>query len=140
MRSAIFAALVAFAVPAVAQAQSYRAVNHLDVLPISSTSFEVIEAFGEGARGIWCAAADSAGRKLGYYGRIYISEGRAPSRNVSGRKSVIFTTDVSSLTQEPSQSITLSTSRVGVGLPVNHAVQFCRTADYEIGELMLRRR
>ncbi|MEH6646500.1 hypothetical protein [Sulfitobacter sp.] len=133
MRSTILAALIALTVPVASQAQTYRAMNYLDVVPLSSTTFEVIEAYGKGPLGIWCAAADYAERKLGYYGRIYISEGRAPSRNVPGRKSVIFTTDVNSLTQEPSQSLTLSTTRVGVGLPANHAIQFCRPADYDFG-------
>ncbi|UWR27472.1 hypothetical protein K3757_05910 [Sulfitobacter sp. S223] len=140
MRPTILAALVALAVPVAAQSQTYRAINYLDVVPLTSTTFEVIESDGKGARGIWCAAADYAERKLRYYGRIYISEGRAPSRSYPGRKSVIFTTDVNSLTQEPTTSLTLSTTRVGVGLPANHAIQFCRPADYDLGELMLRRK
>lgn len=138
MRSVILAAVTAIALPLAAHAQSFRAVNFLDVVPLSQTTFEVIEAYGEGPRGIWCAAADYAEKRLRYFDRIYIREGRGPSRSVAGRKSVVFTTDESSLPQGPFQSFSLTTSRVGVGLPVNHAIQFCRIDDYELSDLFRR--
>ena len=56
-------AFAAFAATA-ASAQSYRAINYLVVVPLNATDFEVIEARGEGARGIWCAAADFAEHAL----------------------------------------------------------------------------
>ena len=138
MRLVVLAAVIAATLPVAASAQSFRAVNFLDVVPLSRSTFEVIEANGEGPRGIWCAAADYAEKRLRSYGRIYIAAGRGASRTVAGRKSVVFTTDAGSLSQGPFQSISLSTSRVGVGLPVNHALQFCRIDDYELGSFSER--
>lgn len=139
MRSIILATIIATALPAVLSAQSYRAVNYLDVVPLGGASFEVIEARGEGPQGMWCAAADYAMARLGARGRIYILTGRGPSQNVSGRKSVVFTTDANRLPQGPSRSISLNTSQVGVGLPVNHAIQFCRRDEFELSEFLLKR-
>lgn len=133
MRLLAFATAAALAFPALAGAQTYRAVNNLNVVPLSNTIFEVIEAAGEGPRGIWCAAADYAETRLRASGRIYISAGRGAARSVAGRKSVVFTTNVANLSKGPFQSLSLSTSQVGVGLPVNHALQFCRFDDYEPG-------
>lgn len=138
MRSFIFATVVAAITPMTANAQSYRAVNLLDVVPLTETTFEVIEARGEGPSGMWCAAADYAIHKLGARGRVYISEGRGVSKSVPGRKSVVFTTNANNLTQGPSKSISLSTSQVGVGLPINHAIQFCRRDEFELSENVLR--
>lgn len=129
MRNLVIAAALVLAVPVSAGANTFRAVNYLTVVPLGNTTFEVIEERGAGARGIWCAAAEYAERRLGARGRMYISEGRAASRSVAGRKSVIFTTDVSSLSQQPSTGISLSTSDVGRNLPIAHAIQFCRTGD-----------
>lgn len=139
MRAQIIATVIAAVLPVMVSAQSYRAVNHLDVVPLSRTTFEVIEARGEGPRGIWCAAADYAERRLGARGRIYISGARGPARSVAGRKSVVFTTDVSSLSQGPFQSTTLSLGQVGVGLPIAHAIQFCRRDEFELSDRILRR-
>jgi hypothetical protein len=138
MRAYILATILAAVVPAIADAQTYRAVNRLTVVPLSGSSFEVIEAYGEGPSGMWCAAADYAKRRLGTRGRIYILEGRGASQSVSGRKSVVFTTDANSLPQGPITSISLSTSQVGVGLPINHAIQFCRAEDFETSENLFR--
>lgn len=126
MRRIVFATALICALPAMAQAQTYRAVNDLNVVPLGGTTFEVIEARGEGPRGIWCAAAEYAERRLGAGGRVYISEGRGPARSAAGRKSVVFTTNAANLTRGPFKSVSVSTSSVGVGLPVAHAIQFCR--------------
>jgi hypothetical protein len=126
MRSYVVAALFAAVLPAAASAQPFEAVNHLNVLPLGGTTFEVIEARGEGPRGIWCAAAEFAEQRLGANGRIYIREARGPSRSVSGRTAVAFTTNTANLTRAPSQSLSVTTSQVGVGLPIAHAIQFCR--------------
>ncbi len=119
---------IAFAaLPAMAGAQSFTAENRLEVVPLNGGQFEVIEARGEGPRGIWCAAADFARDRLGVPGaeRVYISRGRGPSVSGARRKSVIFTTDPDVLSRPPFQSVSLSTDQVGMGLPVNHAHQFC---------------
>ncbi|QUJ75193.1 hypothetical protein KDD17_09155 [Sulfitobacter albidus] len=126
MKKYISLAALAVFLPAAASAQAYRAVNDLTVVPLQGGSFEVIEGRGEGPRGIWCAAAEYAERRLGADGRVYIQDGRGPARSVAGRKSVVFTTDARALSQPPSQSIALSTSQIGIGLPVDHAIQFCR--------------
>lgn len=139
MRAFIFATFVAGLLPGIASAETYRAINHLIVVPLDSASFEVIEGRGEGPRGIWCAAAEFAEQRLGATGRIYIQEGRGPARSVQGRKGVVFTTDVARLSQGPSQSFIVSTSQVGVGLPVAHAIQFCRDV-FDRDELILERK
>ena len=126
MRNFLFAAAILGILPAAATAQTYRAINNLYVVPLSSDSFEVIEAYGEGPRGIWCAAAEFAERRLGAKGRIYILAGRGPAQTAEGRKSVVFTTNPQDLTQGPSQSMVLTTRQIGVGLSISHAIQFCR--------------
>ena len=126
MRRFMFAAAVITALPAVANAQSFRAINGLTVVPLTRASFEVIEARGEGPRGIWCAAAEYAERRLGARGRVYVSEARGPSRSVRGRKAVVFTVNANALPRGPFQSTNVTTAQVGVGLPVAHALQFCR--------------
>lgn len=126
MRCLTVAAAVACILPAALSAQTYRAINDLNVIPLGASTFEVIEARGEGPRGIWCAAAEYADKRLGADGRIYIREGRGPAHSVKGRKSVVFTTNPANLSQEPSRSVSVNTASVGLGLPVVHALQFCR--------------
>ena len=137
MRAIVFGAILAATAPVMALADTYRAVNYLNVVPLSGSSFEVIEARGEGPQGMWCAAADYALQRLGARGRIYILAGRGPARKVSGRKSVVFTTNVNQLPNGPIQSTSLSTAQVGVGLPINHAIQFCRR-EYELSDNLIR--
>lgn len=139
MRPLIYAVVLALAAPLAAQAQTYRAVNDLNVIPLGGSTFEVIEARGEGPRGMWCAAAEYAERRLGAKGRVYIRDARGPSRSVKGRKSVVFTTNAAALTQGPFRSTSLNTSQVGVGLPIAHAIQFCRRDDFDITNRLLRR-
>lgn len=124
-----------------ATAQTYIAVNRLQVVPIGDGSFEVIEARGEGARGIWCAAADYAlsRDRQGAGKRLYVKRARGPSATVQGRKGVVFTTDASTLGTTPAKSLSVTVRTVGVGLPVNHAVQFCRDNIIEPEDILLRR-
>lgn len=140
MRPLILAAAIAVALPLGAGAQTYRAVNNLNVIPLDHASFEVIEARGEGPRGMWCAAADYAERRLRANGRIYIRDARGPSRSISGRKSVVFTTNAGALEQGPFQSVSLDTSQVGIGLPIGHAIQFCRRDVSDFTDRVLRRK
>jgi hypothetical protein len=133
-------AAIAFAVlPAVLNAQTFRAVNYLDVVPLKGGAFEVIETRAAGPRAIWCAAADYAERRLGGKGRVYLYKGHGPSQTVGGRKSVAFTTDANNLSQGPSQSYSLSISQIGVGLPIAHAIQFCGDVDYDLSDIIFRR-
>ncbi|MGC1504374.1 MAG: hypothetical protein WA782_09575 [Sulfitobacter sp.] len=133
--------LICAALPFSAMAQSYTAVNRLQVVPLSATSFEVIEGLGEGARGMWCAAADYVlnGRRQPSNQRLYVQSARGPSVTVAGRKGVVFTTDASSLSDGPKTSYSVSVRTVGLGLPVVHAYQFCRDYQIDLEDLLLRR-
>ena len=124
-----------------ANAQGYQAVNWLTVVPLNPTDFEVIEARGEGARGIWCAAADFAIYRLGFPRdrRIYIKTPRGPSISGTGRIGVVFTIDEASLGTSPKQSYSVTVRTKGLGLPVHHAHQFCRDYFLDLDDLFLRR-
>ncbi|MEM7522121.1 MAG: hypothetical protein AAF307_13955 [Pseudomonadota bacterium] len=122
-------------------AQGYRAVNKLQVVPLNGGAFEVIEARGEGARGIWCAAADYVlARSGGGNGkRLYVKDPRGPAVTAPGRKGVTFTTNPAALGSAPTQSLSITVNTPGVGLPVNHAVQFCRDYQIELDDILFRR-
>ncbi len=123
-------ALLCAALPTVAGAQVYKAINRLDVVPLGGGNFEVIEANGEGARGMWCAAADYAMRRNNANGqRLYVQAARAASVTRAGRKGAIFTTNVNNLNVAPSKSLTVSVETPGQSLPLHHAIQFCREFD-----------
>ena len=104
----------------------------LQVNPVSQTTFEVIEDYGEGARGIWCAAAHFAQFRLGKTrGRIWLADGRGPSRTMPGRTGVLFSTEpVDTGYSSPS----LTVRDAGANLLVNHAIQFCKDYDYEFDD------
>ncbi len=143
MRFPLYPALAALglALPLVpaAQAQTFEAVNRLQVVPISNTDFEVIEAYGEGARGMWCAAADYAMHGLQRRsGRMYIKSPRGASVTGGGRSGAIFTLDEASLPGEPTRSYSVNTTTPGLSLPIQHAYQFC--ADYliDIEDILFR--
>ena len=133
--------LICALTPLVAAAQSYIAVNRLQVVAINASEFEVIEARGEGARGMWCAAADYVTRTQGHRAgqRLYVKTPRGPSVTVQGRKGAIFTTDASRLPNGPKQSVSVSVKIAGLGLPVNHAIQFCKDYQIELEDILLRR-
>lgn len=124
-----------------ATAQVYTAINRLAVVPLGAGAFEVIEARGEGARGIWCAAADYVIARDGRGGgvRLYVKSPRGPAASAPGRKGVTFTTNAASLSVEPKQSLSVTVRTAGVGLPVNHAVQFCQDYQIELEDILLRR-
>ncbi|MFD2738416.1 hypothetical protein ACFSUD_02425 [Sulfitobacter aestuarii] len=127
MRYLILAAICAL-IPMAVNAQAYRAVNGLIVVPLSNGDFEVIEARGEGARGLWCAAADYA---LGWAGgqraeRLYVKRARASALTAPGHKGVVFTLDGERLGTRPSRSYSVSVRQVGESLPLHHAYQFCK--------------
>lgn len=125
MRAFVFALTCTLA-PLAGHAQTFQSFNHLTVVPLSKTDFEVIEARSEGPRGIWCAAADYADKRLGGGDkkRIYVKTASGPSTRVKGRKAVAFTTNARSVNARSSLSV--SVRQPGLGLPVNHAIQFCK--------------
>jgi hypothetical protein len=132
MRLALIAVTLIAGLGTGAIAQTYLAENRLTVVPLNGADFEVIEARGEGPRGIWCAAAGYAlnKKRMQTGQRIYIKTARGPSVSGAGRTGVVFTTDASRLSQGPSQAFSVGTRTVGQGLPIAHAIQFCR--DYLI--------
>ena len=142
MRTLGLAALMAAGLALPATAQGYQAVNRLVVVPLGGGDFEVIEGRGEGARGIWCAAADyiKARQGGGANPRVYVKRVRGPSIAAPGRKGVVFTTDVGALGAAPSQSLSVTTRIAGVGLPANHAIQFCKDYLIELEDIFYRRR
>lgn len=120
------------ALPMVSLAQSYQAVNRLAVVPLEGNGFEVIEDRGEGARGIWCAAADFAIEQRGAAGpaRLYVKTALGPSVKVRGGRAVGFTLDEAELSDPPVTAYSVTVRQPGLNLPVGHAIQFCR--DYLI--------
>ena len=142
MRLALTAVAFATVLAGAGAAQTFTAENQLKVVPLNGSDFEVIEARGEGPRGMWCAAADyavSQGR-TGPGQRIYVKTPRGPSVSVAGRKGVVFTTDESRLSQPPSRSLSVGTRTVGEGLPLVHAFQFCRDYQIELGDILFLRK
>lgn len=132
MRVSLIPIALAAIIGGAAAAQAFEAQNRLLVVPLGSRDFEVIEARGEGARGIWCAAADYAKRALGRPGgsRVYVKTPRGPSVSGAGRIGVVFTTDPARLTVAPNKGYSVTVRTAGRGLPLDHAYQFC--VDYLI--------
>ncbi len=114
--------------PLQAAAQAYRADNWLVVVPLNTHDFEVIEDHGEGARGIWCAAAEFAQNVLGLprEDRLYVKTPRGPSVSGVGRKGVVFTTVSERVGTEAPRSYSVTVRRAGENLPSHHARQLCR--------------
>lgn len=127
MRRAMIIAICTL-LPLDVAAQAYRADNSLTVVPLNAKDFEVIEDRGEGARGMWCAAAEFADKVLGLPGdqRLYVKTARGPSISGAGRTGVVFTSDPSRVSGDVGSANSVSVSRAGLGLPMFHALQFCR--------------
>ena len=120
-----------------ASAQSYLAVNRLDVVPMTQDTFEVIESRGAGASAIWCAAADYtiwAGRD-GPRKRLYVLTPRGPSRTRAGATAVAYTLTPDDRLRNTPPSYSVSVRREGENLAVFHAHNFC---DVFIDELLDR--
>jgi len=119
--------LVSLLLPLQAAAQAYRAENWLMVVPLNTHDFEVIESRSEGARGIWCAAAEFALRVQGVprNARLYVKTPRGPSVSGVGQRSVVFTTDPSRVEGDGARSYSVTVTRAGENLPTHHARQFC---------------
>ena len=130
MRLFCFAVICA-AFPVAGAAQGFEAENDLIVFPLGASSFEVIEANGEGARGIWCAAASYAQERLGVAGgkRMYVKTPRGPSVSVPGRTGVVFTLNASDLASPPFKSYSVSVRKQSLNLGVGQAHEFCPIHD-----------
>ncbi len=130
MRSFIFASICA-AFPVAGAAQGFEAENELIVFPLTASSFEVIEANGEGARGIWCAAASYAQDRVGAAGgqRMYVKTPRGPSVSVPGRTGVTFTLNAADLASPPFKSYSVSVRKPSLNIGVGQAHEFCPIHD-----------
>lgn len=122
--------VLSVAMPLMASAKPYTAENFLKVWALGPVTFEVIEANGEGARGIWCAAASYAERRLRIdpASIIYISVPRGPSTSQPKRKGVVFTLDPDTLPETAvQQQLSFATTRsAGTSFPSYLARSFCR--------------
>ena len=127
MRALSIALAAAVLLAAPASAQSFRAENRVDVLPVPG-GFDVQSGGGYGARGMWCAAADYARRVLRAPGGqpIYIAEGRRPG--LGQRAPVRFTLDPAGLQPRDVLIVGSSLRFAGSTLTVDHAYGFCADA------------
>lgn len=144
-RRTAFAALLAplaAALPQTVAAQTYEAVNRLTVVPLNPHDFEVIESRGEGARGLWCAAADYVDslRPAQRTGDLYVKRARGPSVSGAGRIGVTFTLDPARLNVEPNSGYSVTVRQEGRRLPVQHAFRFCRDLDWNVNDILYRPR
>ncbi|NNE53404.1 MAG: hypothetical protein HKN30_13515 [Sulfitobacter sp.] len=141
MRPLFFSLILAAGMAHAAPAQSFKAINRLLVVPLNAADFEVIEARGEGARGMWCAAADYAiARGISRSARLYIKTPRGASVSGAGRIGAVFTLDESRLSSAPFQSYSVSVTAVGEDLPIHHAYQFCKDYLLERDDFLFNRR
>ena len=132
-------AALCLTLPTLAVAQTFKAENRLNVVPLNANDFEVIEARGEGARGMWCAAADYAQARLPRGdGRLYVKRARSAALTASGRKGVVFTNAPATLAAPASTSLSVSVRQVGRSLPIAHAYRFCRDNDDDRDDLLFR--
>lgn len=126
MRAAIAGLVVAMAVGPVS-AQTFQAENRVMVRAVEG-GFNVADGAGQGARGMWCAAADFARVERGAKGtdRLYVAEGRGPG--LGARSPIKFTLDKTGLTPVTVTIVGLSLRTAGSVLSVAHAGAFCADA------------
>ncbi|MEW9919444.1 hypothetical protein AB2B41_07510 [Marimonas sp. MJW-29] len=127
MRRLLISALSGVLLAGPLQAQTFRAENGVIVTPVAG-GFEISSGGGQGARGMWCAAADYALDVLGAGGfdRIYIAQGRRLAFGERGP--VRFTMDPTGLTPRRVLVVGMSLSAPGSNLSVDHALLFCQDA------------
>jgi hypothetical protein len=108
-------------------AQAFEADNGVGV-DAAQGGILVTGDAGQGARGMWCAAADYARDVLGAagYQRLYVAVARSPG--LGQRAPVLFTTDAAGLDPAPVFLVGASLARAGSSLSVDHALGFCRDA------------
>jgi hypothetical protein len=141
-KTALCTLALAATLPLAAAAQVYEAPNKLKVVPLKGGAFEVIEARGEGARGMWCAAASYViDRSVPTPdNRLYIKSARSAAVTTPNSKGVIFTTDNRALDAAPNQALSVSVKQAGRSLPLYHAVQFCRDNIIEPEDILFLRK
>ncbi len=121
---AVFAVAVG-ALPA--GADTYRAINWLNVNPISATEFEVVLKAGASPSGVWCAASDYSWKRLGKYTKtdLIVKSAVGPSITQPDRNGVVFTIDPSQLGAAPTKSLLVQINKVGASMSASHAKMFC---------------
>lgn len=126
----LLSCICAVVMPAMVAANPYTAENFLKVWTLDATTFEVIEANGEGARGLWCAAASYAERqmRMDHRNPIYVLVPRGPSVSRPDRKSVIYTINPEALPAGTviHQGAFATTRTAGAMFPSYLARTFCR--------------
>ena len=126
--NAFFFAILALVIGALpAGADTFRAINWLYVNPITATEYEVVLKPGASPRGVWCAASDYSGRRLGRYNKtdLIVKSAVGPSVTQPGRNGVVFTIDPSQLDDAPTKSHSVTINKAGASLSVGHAKMFC---------------
>lgn len=110
-----------------ASADTFRAINWLNVSPITETEFEVVLKPGASPRGVWCAASDYSWRRLGRDKKtdLIVKTPAGPSVTQPEHNGVVFTIDPNQVEVTPTKSLTVTTKRVGASLSVGHAKMFC---------------
>lgn len=119
----------ACSIAAPADAQAFRSVNRLIVVPISEDTFEVIDDRRAGAQGMWCAGADYA-RRAGLDGirkRMYVVEPLGPSRTRANANAVTFTTNPDPELADSPSAYSVSVKKRGDNYSIQHAYNFCRS-------------
>jgi hypothetical protein len=110
-----------------ASADTFRAINWLYVNPITATEYEVVLKPGASPRGVWCAASDYSGRRLGRYNKtdLIVKTPAGPSVTHPGRNGVVFTIDPSQLDVALTKSHSVTINKAGASLSVGHAKMCC---------------
>lgn len=116
-----------------ASADSFKAMNQLDVNPLAATEFEVIQRSGSRPKKIWCAASDYTQNALGQSSRteIILKTPSGPSVTVPGKKAVGFTIDPNQVAPVKTSSVSIKIA--GASLSASHASTFCRDARFPTG-------
>jgi len=116
----------AVTMPTLGAAQQFVRRDRFDIpiFPIDANTFEVVENDGAGGTALWCAAGVYTRDTLGQRGgSLYILKGRSDSERISGRKSVIFSTQpVDGAFSSFSQGV----RRAGKVFSMAHAYALCR--------------
>jgi hypothetical protein len=116
-----------------ANANSFKAMNGLEVNPLAATEFEVVERRGSRPKKIWCAASDYTQSALGQSSKtiIIIKTPSGPCMTEPGGKGVSFTIDPNQVTPVKSSSVSIKT--VGASMSASHAATFCRDDRFPTG-------
>lgn len=127
MNAISYAALALLVGALPAGAETFRAINWLNVSAITATEFEVVLKPGASSRGVWCAASDYSWRRLGRYKKteLIVKTSTGPSVTQPGRNGVVFTIDPNQVDAAPTRLFIVTTKRVGASMSVGHAQMFC---------------